>query len=204
LTRFETWPDGQICPRIKSTNQYQQEFPLKVDGFDKMLLILILGLLAASGVLLLHNARTPVEKVNNKAMARALQTQARLLFLQNTYGPVESLISEKRWTEALLKLEELAGRYPGEAHGLLLKASVLAALGADAQAIASYAAAVRLDGTYVDRQSPFSRRAELDRQTVAGLAKFVPQNKMHADDPALRQVVHDLYYLKSRLAGGCE
>ena len=169
-----------------------------------MLLILLLGLLVTAGSLLLHGALTPAAKVPNKVQMRALQTQARLLFLQNTYGSVEQLIAEKRWSEALLKLEELAGRYPTEAHGAMLKGTVLAALGADAQAIASYAAAVRLDGTYVDRQSPFSRRDELARLTSAGLAKFAAQGEGQSSDSAIPQILRDLHYLKSRLAGGCE
>ena len=204
MTRFATWPDERICPRIKSSRPVATGVPLKTDRFDKVLVILLLGLLAAAGSLLLHGVRTPVAKVPDKAQVRALQTQARLLFLQSTYGAVEQLIAEKRWSEALLKLEELAGRYPTEAHGAMLKGTVLAALGADAQAIASYAAAVRMDGTYVDRQSPFSRRDELARQTTAGLAKFASQGKSQPADPALRQVLRDLHYLKSRLAGGCE
>ena len=176
---------------------------LKTDIFDKLLVVAILLLLTAVGMLLL-SPRSPVDSAQGKAMERTLKTQARLLFIQNTYGPVETLIKEKRFQEALLKLEELAGRYPGEAHGLLLKASALAALGAEAQAVSNYAAAVRMNGEYVDQKSPLSRRDELSRLMASGLAKFVPQSKSQPDNPSLKQVVLDLYYLKSRLAGGCE
>lgn len=162
-----------------------------------MFLLLAVGLLLTAG-------DRPVATAPSRALERALTTQARLLFIQNTYGPVEALVKAGRQQEALLKLEELAGRYPGEAHGLLLKASLLAALGAQDQAVASYAAAVRLQGEYVDQKSPLSRRDEIARLTESGLATALPRLKSQPGDVALKQTVRDLYYLKSRLAGGCE
>lgn len=165
---------------------------------------MLLALLLAAGLLLTAGTDPAGGPAQSKALERSLATQARLLFIQNTYGPVETLAREGRQQEALLKLEELASRYPGEAHGLLLKASLLATLGAQAQAVASYAAAVRLQGEYVDQKSPLSRRDEIARLTETGLATYVLQLKARPDDASLKQTVRDLYYLKSRLAGGCE
>lgn len=180
------------------------ELTLKADGFDKILSAVLLALLVVAAAMLLADSRVSGVAPNSKVLERTLKTQARLLFIQNTYQPVELLIKENRSQEALLKLEELAVRFPGEAHGLLLKASVLARLGADAQAASSYAAAVRQNGEYVDQKNPLSRREEIIKLTESGLAKFVPQSKSQPGDVSLKQVVRDLYYLKSRLAGGCE
>lgn len=176
---------------------------LKTDLFDKGLLLLLVVVLAA--VMLLLAAAPPATDTDRSGgQERVLQAQARLLFIQNTYAPVESLLKEGRLQEALLKLEELSRSYPSEAHGVLLKASVMAALGEQVQAVGSYAAAVRMNGDYVDQKSPLSRREELNRIMATGLSTFVPQSKAQPDNPTLKQVVRDLYYLKSRLAGGCE
>ncbi len=180
------------------------ELTLKTDGFDKILSAVLLVLLVVAVAMLLADSPVPGGASNSKVLERTLKTQARLLFIQNTYQPVELLLKENRSQEALLKLEELAVRFPGEAHGLLLKASVLAKLGADAQAASSYAAAVRQNGEYVDQKNPLSRRDEISKLTENGLVKYVPLSKSQPGDVALKQVVRDLYYLKSRLAGGCE
>jgi len=180
------------------------ESVLKLDGFDKLLIALLVLLLTAVGLIASTGSRQTDAPVQRRVLERSLATQARLLFIQNTYGPVELLVKEGRHQEALLKLEELFNRYPGEAHGLLLKASAQAALGAQAQAIASYAAAVRLQGEYVDQKSPLSRREEIARLTESGMATIAPQLTAQPGNAALKQTLRDLYYLKSRLAGGCE
>jgi predicted Zn-dependent protease len=180
------------------------ESGLKFDGFDKLHISFLVLLLVAVGTVLTTGSRQADAPVQNRALERALSIQARLLFIQNTYGQVESLLQEGRHQEALLKLEELASRYQGEAHGLLLKAVAQAALGAQGPAISSYAAAVRLQGEYVDHKSPLSRRAEIIQTTENGLAIFTQKLKAQPGDVALKQTLRDLYYLKSRLAGGCE
>jgi hypothetical protein len=180
-----------------------EDAALKYDKFDIALLVVMVVFLGAAGMLL--SAASPVSApAQNRALERALATQARLLFIQNTYAPVEALTRAGRHQEALLKLEELSGRFPGEAHGLLLKAASLAALGAEAPAIASYAAAVRLQGEYVDQKSPLSHRDEIERLTKSVAPAVASKLKSQPDDPGLKQTQRDLNYLKSRLAGGCE
>lgn len=172
--------------------------------FDRYLALFLFACLAGSTYLLMSGGTAADQPLKNKALERGLAAQARLLFQQNAYGPVESLMKEGRTAEALLKLEELSARYPGEAYGLALKGKMLAESGAQSQAIASYAQAVRLNGEHVDKNSPLSRREEISRLVDSGLTTFLPKIKAQPADLSLKQTIRDLYYLKSRLAGGCE
>lgn len=140
----------------------------------------------------------------DKALQREIAYQARSTFLQKLYAPVEVLWHDGDAQRALLKLEELARRYPGEAHGDILAGAILAELGAQEESVAKYVRAVRLNGDYVDERSPFSRRDEIGRAVEAGLERLVPRARAHPENPTLAAALKDVYYLQSRLAGGCE
>ena len=117
---------------------------------------------------------------------------------------MQELRDEGRAQQALLKLEEIARRYPGEAHGLVLRAALLREMGVLDRAIASYVEAVRANGDYVDANSPLSRRTEIRQLVDQGLDFFRPRAREHADNAAFAAALKNLYYLQSRLAGGCE
>lgn len=172
--------------------------------FDSSLALFLL-VCSAGAVYLSLGSGTPADQpLKNKVLERGLAAQARLLFQQNTYGTVETFMKEGRPAEALLKLEELSVRYPGEAYGLALKGRILAASGSLSQAISAYAQAVRLNGEHVDKNSPFSRREEINSIVDKGLVELLPKIKAQPGDVSLKQTIRELYYLKSRLAGGCE
>jgi hypothetical protein len=141
---------------------------------------------------------------SDKALERQIAYQARTALLQQLYGPVEALVQAGRPQQALLELEALGRSYPGEAHGQILKGEILRGMGALEQAAASYVAGVRLNGDYVDRQSPLTRRAEIRQLVDAGLATVGPRAAANPENASLAAALKDLRYLQSRLAGGCE
>lgn len=140
----------------------------------------------------------------DKALQLEIAYQARSAFLEKLYAPVEALWRDGDAQRALLKLEELARLYPGEAHGYVLAGGILAELEAHEESIAKYVRAVRLNGDYVDERSPFSRRDEIGRAVESGLERLVPRARANPDNPTLTAALKDVYYLQSRLAGGCE
>jgi tetratricopeptide (TPR) repeat protein len=181
---------------------------MKRDGFDRLVW---LGLAASLGTLAMlfllgssggDGARS--RAAVDKAMEREMAYQARVAFLQKLYGPVEVLREKGERQRALLKLEELGRRYPGEAHGYMLKGAVLAELGALEEAIASYVRGVRLNGDYIDERSPLSRRTEIRQVVERGLEVVGEKARSHPDNPSPAAALKDVYYLQSRLAGGCE
>jgi predicted Zn-dependent protease len=175
--------------------------------FDK-LLWLALFVLAGTLVVLVARAASPGEqagiKALDKALERAITYQSRVALLRELYGPVEALLQTGQDQAALLKLTEIEKTYPGEAHGQMLKGSIQARLGAVDEAVASYAAGVKLRGDYVDQENPLSRRTEIGRVVESGLRTVSLRLAANPDNRTAKATMKQLYYLQSRLAGGCE
>jgi tetratricopeptide (TPR) repeat protein len=179
---------------------------MTIDRFDRFhgfLLLLVAGGLA----LLLAFAEVGGEGSAagvDKAMEQALDYQARVAFVQKLYGPVEALRRDGQLQQALLKLDELERRYPGEAHGYILRGEILGRMGVLTEAVASYVAALRLNGDYVDVQSPLSRQTEIRQLVDDGLRILGEQARSHPENVSLTAALKNVHYLQSRLAGGCE
>lgn len=180
---------------------------MKIAAFDKLLWLLLSAVLLALALLLWqgsHRTGPAGKGVSDRAMERELNYQARIALVQKLYGPVEELRRKGELQSALLKLDELARLYPGEAHGYILQAEILQQMGVVEAALTNYVAGIRLDGDYIDKKSPLSRREEISRfvaeteRSISGKAAANPSNR------TLTAARKDLNYLKSRLAGGCE
>jgi tetratricopeptide (TPR) repeat protein len=186
----------------------------RFDRFHSLLLLLVAGGL----VLLLAVAESGGGRSAagvDKAMEQALDYQARVAcvvgkirlrvaFVQKLYGPVEDLRRDGQLQQALLKLDELERRYPGEAHGFILRGEILSRMGVLAEAVASYVAALRLNGDYVDARSPLSRQTEIRQLVDDGLRILGGQARRNPENVSLAAAVKNVHYLQSRLAGGCE
>lgn len=175
--------------------------------FDK-LLWLGLFFLAGTLIVLVVRAAGPGEQaraqVLDKALERAMTYQSRVALIRELYGPVEALLQAGQDQSALLKLTEIEKTYPGEAHGQMLKGSIQARLGAVDEAVASYAAGVKLRGDYVDKENPLSRRNEIAKLVESGLRTVSARLALNPDNRTAKATMKQLYYLQSRLAGGCE
>lgn len=179
---------------------------MKTDLFDKILWLLLGTVLVALTLVLWQGQHqdAALAKGNNRAMERELANQARVVLLQKLYGPVEELRQKGELQNALLKLDELSRQYPGEAHGYILQGEILQQMGVLDAALASYVAGIRLNGTYVDRNTPLSQRDALQRLVAAGERDIAPKAKANPNNRSLATTLANLNYLKSRLAGGCE
>ena len=140
----------------------------------------------------------------DRALERSLKYQARIALIRDLYAPVEALRQTGQTQGALLKLAELEKSYPGEAHGRILQGEIQAQLGALDEAVASYAAGVRLNGDYIERDNPLSQRPAIQRLVASGLADVEARLAANPDNRTTLQTRKELYYLQSRLAGGCE
>ena len=176
-----------------------------VDRFDKLTLAGLILCVAVLSVLLLQgggqkNATAAVDK----ALEQQIAYQARVDFLTKLYAPVEELREAGQESSALLKLDEIARKYPQEAHGEILRGEILLKRGAVRQSIEHYVRAVRLNGDYVDAASSLSRRAEIDKLVAVQLPLFAERARQDSQSLQLQNALTGLYYLQSRLAGGCE
>jgi tetratricopeptide (TPR) repeat protein len=140
----------------------------------------------------------------NKTIEHQIAYQARIDFLTNLYQPVEDLRAAGQVSAALLKLDELARHYPQEAHGEILQGEILLERGATRESIDHYVRAVRLNGDYVDKSSPLTRRSGIQQLVSTQLPVFAEKSHNDPQNIALQNALTGLYYLQSRLSGGCE
>ena len=177
------------------------------DLFDKSCWgILAVTLTALLAVLLSDAAPRDGKSASgsNKAIEREMAYQARVELINKLYGPVEVLRAAGRNQEALLKLDELNRRYPGEAHGHILQGLILQDMGAPDEAIASFVEGVKLNGDYVDEKSSLSRRREIQGLMDARSKDVSARVAANPGNRTLAGLLQKSNYLKSRLAGGCE
>jgi len=178
------------------------------DRFDRSLALAFLIVAVALVALLVpaggRSGEARVAAGLDKALEQQMAYQARVALLQKLYGPVEALRKEEGPQAALLRLDDLVRRYPGEAHGYILKGEILHAMGALEAAVASYVEGVRRNGDYIDEQSPLSRRKEIHLLVEEGLRVVGDRARQQPDNLSLASVLKDVRYLQSRLAGGCE
>jgi tetratricopeptide (TPR) repeat protein len=120
------------------------------------------------------------------------------------YEPVDSLRKAGNSQTALLKLDELIRKYPGEAHGHILRGDILQSMGVLDEAISSYVEGIKLNGDYVDAKSPLSRRTDVLRVVDEGMKSIAQRSAVNPGNSSVAAVRQKINYLKSRLAGGCE
>jgi len=164
-----------------------------------LICVLVLGL-----ILIGKQEKDPSVAALDKALEQQIAYQARIQFLQKLYQPVEELREAGQVSAALLKLDELARHYPQEAHGEILQAEILLERGAAKESIDHYVRAVRLNGDYVDKASPLSRRSDIQRLVDGQLPVFAARTRKDPQSLSLQNTLTGLYYLQSRLSGGCE
>lgn len=176
------------------------------DLFDKFLLLGLVAVAVAIALVLggfFGQDDALITQKRNPAVERAMQEKARSAFLLETYQPVEHLMLSDRHAEALLKLQEFDKTFPGEPHTMILRGSILVTQGVLSEGLAQYAAAVKINGDYVDEKSSLHRRDEIN-QLVESAVPAIRKSLQVASTPTLEKSLRDAYYLQSRLAGGCE
>lgn len=177
---------------------------MKLDRFDKILLFLLA--IAASALVVYSAGSFPAKTtaIETRSMERELAAQARAGLLEKLYAPVTGAMQAGQYQEALLKLEEVISRYPGDAHGFILKGEILCRMGVLDGAAAGFVRGVKLNGDYIDKNSSFSKRDTISVLVEKSLPSAQSAYKSSRSNPALKENLANLNYLKSRLAGGCE
>lgn len=178
------------------------------DRYDRWLWVGLILTAGALGFFLLAGSVRESAAVDAAGLDRALELellrQARVGFLEKLYQPVTGLREAGQLQSALLKLEELSVRYPGEAHGAILKGEILLEMGALEAAVDSFVAGVQRNGDYVEKRHPLSRHPQIARLVEQGLQSTAVRMQTQPENQALRETRKQLFYLQSRLAGGCE
>lgn len=177
------------------------------DRFDKICWMLVIIASASLVALLLLNGGSSEGKNGSglgKALEREMAYRARIELINKLYAPVEELKKSGDKQQALLKLDELIRTYPAEAHGHILQGQILFELGTIDEALASFYEGVKLNGDYVDKKSPLSRRQDIQRLVDEGDKIIGKRAEANPGNKSIAASMRKVNYLKSRLAGGCE
>lgn len=177
---------------------------MKLDRFDKIIASLLILAVTGFAVLSLDALPGKTTAVETRNMEREMADQARQALLDKLFSPVTAAMQAGRYQEALLKLEEVSVRYPGEAHGFILKGEILEKMGVVDKAAASFVQGVKLNGDYIDRRSPVTRRELVKKIVDSQLPAAVGAYRGAPGNSSLGEHLANLHYLKSRLSGGCE
>jgi hypothetical protein len=137
-------------------------------------------------------AELRVQVVSDQDMVRfqALLTEARRL--TDTNGNPEPL------------LEELEESFPGRHEIWALAARHWEAEGQDSEALVAYARAVRLQPDYLDEGSELFLGKRIQALTVKVMGELDAARRSQGLDSTGKKLVKTAYFLKRRLAGGCE
>lgn len=177
---------------------------MKFDRFDKILILVFVGIVTGLTLAVVRSLPGKTIAVETRNMERELELQARISLLDKIYAPVTAAMQAGQYQEALLKLEEIVVRYPGEAHGFILKGEILDRLGSLDGAAAAFVRGVKVNGDYIDKRSQVSRREIIEALVAKALPKAQADYRATPGNPTLKENLANLNYLKSRLAGGCE
>ncbi len=173
---------------------------MKSDLLDRLLWFGLFFVLVAL-LLIVYLAETSSQtdglELRKRGNEQQILREAQNLIRHQRYQSVEALYKSGQFQQSLLKLEEISRNAGVDPHAFILRGEILASMGAYPEAAANFAQGVRLDGSYVDKSSPLSRRATISRI----LDSELKGSKAGSPNQTL---LHDLRYLQSRLAGGCE
>lgn len=177
---------------------------MKFDRFDKSLISLLVLTMLGMVALVVQALPDKTTRIDSRSLERELSAQARIALLDRLYAPVTTAMQAGQLQEALLKLEEINVRYPGEAHGFILKGEIFNSLELFDKAAGSFVQGVKLSGDYIDKTSQVSRRATVEKLVTVQLPRVAAAYRRSTGNPSLKEHLSNLNYLKSRLAGGCE
>ena len=120
------------------------------------------------------------------------------------YQEVASYQRQGLYAEAMAKLEDVMKKYPQRPRSHVYMAQLHLKQGELAGAIHDYRRAVEMEPDYVDERTPLFIGNEIKELVVEAREKFGREKKLRPQDKTVKIALNDVYYLQSRLAGGCE
>jgi hypothetical protein len=169
---------------------------------DRITEALALLCVAAAVITLVYSARVPTVEgslADMRVQAVSDQDMARFHAL---LGEARRLTDTNRDPEPLM--QELKGSFPGRHEVWALAARHWEAEGQDNEALVAYARAVRLQPDYLDEGSELFLGKRIQALTVKVMGELDAARSSQGLDSARKKLLKTAYFLKRRLAGGCE
>ena len=170
---------------------------------DKITIAVILAL-AAAMVLLVYNSRLEDPAALDgivHARIQSIPSDERLAFEKGLNDARVLVDSNGDAEAALLTLQR---RYPGRHEVWSLSGRYRESLGEESAAINSYARAIRLNGDYLDERSPICLAGRVEPLVERSFARLKDAKRARALTQEEKNLLKAVYFLRRRLAGGCE
>ena len=161
--------------------------------------LITIGMLTNHAILKKQQGNANVETVEEKA-AYALQMDRD----KKIYKEVVSLKDQGLYAKAMAGLNDIIEKYPENSLSYVYMAELYLKQGNLGNCIHSYRRAVEMEPDYVDERTPLFIGTKIKKLVTEGREKFGREKSLKPKDKEVRKVLKDIYYLQSRLAGGCE
>jgi hypothetical protein len=157
---------------------------------------------AAAVITLVYSARAPAVEGSLSDMRVQTVSDQDMAMFQALLTEARRLTDTNRDPEPLL--QELKGSFPGRHEVWALAARHWEAEGQDNEALVAYARAVRLQPDYLDEGSELFLGKRIQALTVKVMGELDAARSSQGLDSAGKNLLKTAYFLKRRLAGGCE
>jgi tetratricopeptide (TPR) repeat protein len=177
-----------------------------MDWLDKLSIVGIVGFaLITTGMLgnqeitkrRQHNPGTEAKEEKN---SYALQMEID----KKIYQEVTSFEKQGLYTEAMAKLQHIMRRYPEKSLSYIYLAQLYVKQGKLGDGFHNYRRAVEMQPDYADGKTPLFIGDKIKELITEGREKFGREKRLKPKDKEVSKALEDVYYLQSRLAGGCE
>jgi cytochrome c-type biogenesis protein CcmH/NrfG len=158
--------------------------------------------IAAAVITLIYSARVPAVEGSLADLRVQTVSDQDMVKFHALLGKARLLADTNRDPGALL--QELKGNFPGRHEVWALTARHWEAVGSDSEALAAYARAVRLQPDYLDEKSGLFLGKRIEALTARVMGELNAARNKQGLDNAGEELLRTAYFLKRRLAGGCE
>ena len=161
--------------------------------------LIIVGMLAGHGITkTAQDNPGPVAKGQKDSYALQMELDKKI------YEKVVSYKKEGSYEEAMAELRDVMKKYPERPRSHVYLAQMYVEQGKLGDAIHGYRQAVEKEPDYVDERTLLFIGDEIKSLVTEGREKFSREKALKPKDKRIKMVLKDIYYLQSRLAGGCE
>ncbi len=177
-----------------------------MDWLDKLSIAAIAGLVLITSGMLVNQEITKRRQNNPGVVAKEekLSNNLQLEMDKKIYQEVINYKKQGLYAEATAKLKDIMKRYPEKPLSYLYMAELYLEQGKLGDAIHSYRRAVEMEPDYVDEKTSVFIGNKIKDLVKEGREKFGREKALRPKDREIRKILKDVYYLQSRLAGGCE
>ena len=177
-----------------------------MDWLDKLSIAAIAGLTLITVSMLANQEMITRRHDNAEGVAKGGEDSYALQMEMDKkiYEEVVSLKEQGHYPEAMAKLETIIKKYPEKSLSYVYLAQLYLEQGELRETIHNYRRAVEMEADYVDERTPLFIGNEIKKLVTEGREKFSREKALKPKDKEVRKALKDVYYLQSRLAGGCE